>query len=523
MKNEIKKFNLNNKLKLFNYNSDKKILITDRTREDAIYISSLAAYIYNKFFSFNADLLADLNEDHIYTKLYKSFNIKNIFNPSISKFKFLNCNLILHTVFSFFFIILKILFLGKKWFIKHFYYRNVYFGDLIYDGYIVKDFNFKNKSLINLKFLKILLISLYKINYIHSLLKKNNYSLVTCNTHIYNSVSAITMRLALKKKIPVLLLVNNYFKFYNKMSQSYDAHTKVYKNHFQLNKHKYINWKKKINVYLDKRFSGQSSQREAIKAFGEKKLHFSNTLRKNNIVLKNYKRIGFFAPHAFSDSNYHGGIDFLFNDFYDQFRQTIDLIIKEKKIFWFINPHPNSLMYKEENIIQNYVKKLNADNIFVCPIAKFSTIDLIKSSDIILTGRGTVGIEAACLGKKPILAGSSYYSSMDISHNPKDINEYKKLILNTNCNYLLNKNSIEIAKKSFFTHIFKNSHIKSKILPCPSFIDVDLKKKKLLEEHYYKPNFFDKINYNLKKNNIFNDELYIELKKFIIKNKKLIK
>ena len=213
----------------------------------------------------------------------------------------------------------------------------------------------------------------------------------------------------------------------------------------------------------------------------------------------------------------------MFNDFYDQFRQTIDLIIKEKKIFWFINPHPNSLMYKEENIIQNYVKKLNADNIFVCPIAKFSTIDLIKSSDIILTGRGTVGIEAACLGKKPILAGSSYYSSMDISHNPKDINEYKKLILNTNCNYLLNKNSIEIAKKSFFTHIFKNSHIKSKILPCPSFIDVDLKKKKLLEEHYYKPNFFDKINYNLKKNNIFNDELYIELKKFIIKNKKLIK
>ena len=67
---------------------------------------------------------------------------------------------------------------------------------------------------------------------------------------------------------------------------------------------------------------------------------------------------------------------------------------------------------------------------------KINTNDLLKMSDIVLTGRGTVGIEAACLGKKPILAGRSFYSSLGFTFNPKNLNEYKKLILNKNSNHL---------------------------------------------------------------------------------------
>ena len=414
------------------------------------------------------------------------------------------------------------MFFGKNWFVKNFYYKNIYFGDLIYDTYIVKNFNFKNKKLLNLKFLKILIISLYKINFINELIQKNRYSLITCNTHIYNSVSAITMRLALKKKITVLLLVNNYFKFFTKLKQAYNDHTKIDKNYFQINKHEYKNWKKKIDIYLKKRFSGKSSQRDAIKAFNGGKKEFNQILKKKNIKINKYKRIGLFAPHAFSDSNYHGGSNFLFNDFYDQFKQTLDLIIKEKNIFWFINPHPNSLMYGEGNLIQNYVKKFNKDNFFVCP-KSVRTIDLIKFSDIIVTGRGTVGIEAACMGKKPILAGSSFYSSMGFSFNPKNKIEYKNLLINTRSNYILNKSLTELAKKTFFTWIFKNSYVKSKVLPYTSYVDVDIKKKKLLEKHYYKSDFITEINKNLIKNEIFEDELYLKLKDFILKNRKLIK
>ena len=158
----------------------------------------------------------------------------------------------------------------------------------------------------------------------------------------------------------------------------------------------------------------------------------------------------------------------------------------------------------------------------ICP-KRINTNDLLKISDIILTGRGTVGIEAACIGKKPILAGSSFYSSCGFTHNPKNFEEYKKLILNKKSNYRLTKDEINNAKKAFYTWVFKNSHVNSNIFPISQFVDVNLKKKKLIQSHYYGSNFLHKINKTLKKYSLMNDTFYMELKKFIIQNKNLVR
>ena len=521
MKKNIKTFIKNNKIKLDIKKSNKKILLTDRIREDAIFANSVSAFICNKHLSLDVDLLTELRENNDYIELYKSFNIKNIIYLSISKIDLKKLKFLLITLVNVFLIIFKILFLGTDWFVKRFKVKGILFGDIIYDTYLRQHKGFLIKNLINIKFIKVLFIAMYKINFIDQILGNNKYSLVVCNTHIYTSNSAITMRLSLKKKINVLMIVNNFFRFYDNLDQAYEQYIKIYNKDLKGRPKQYKNWKKKIDFWLNKRFAGKLKQRDAVKAFNKDKIDIFELLKKNQIDLKKFKKIGFFAPHAFSDSNYASG-DFLFLSYFDQFKKTIEILKEEKKIFWFINAHPNSSLYKENNIIENYIKDKQSENFILCP-KKINTNDLLKISDIILTGRGTAGIEAACLGKKPILAGSAFYSSLGFTHNPKNLNEYKNLVLNKNSNYKLSKNEINTAKKAFYTWIFKNTHVKSKIFPVSQFIDVDLKKKEIVQTHYYGSSFLDKINESMDKYSLMNDTFYLDLKNFILQNKKLIK
>jgi hypothetical protein len=281
----------------------------------------------------------------------------------------------------------------------------------------------------------------------------------------------------------------------------------------------YQNWRKKIDFWLNQRFNGKTKERDAIEAFS-KKLNIYDFLKKNRINLKKFERVGFFAPHAFTDSNYSSG-SFLFRNYFEQFKKTLEILKKEKKIFWFINPHPSSFWHKEKDIIKNYMKDKRSENFIFCP-KKINTYDLLKISDIIITGRGTVGLEAACLGKKAILAGPSIYSALGFTHNPKNLEEYKNLILNKNSNYIISKKKINIAKKAFYKMVFEKSHIKSKIFSTYKFIDIDLKQRKMTQKYQNGLSFMDQLNKNLNKHNLLKDPFYISLKNFILQNKQLI-
>ena len=524
MKKNIKTFIKKNKIKIITNNLNKKILLTDRMTEDSIFFNSLSAYICNKYLSLDADLLTDLNENNDFIELFKSFNIKNIFYLSYTKIDFKILILLLNSFFHLLLIVIKILFLGSNWFVKKFKIKNIYFGDIIYDTYVRKEQGFLYKNFINIKFIKILFIGLYRIKFIDQLLIKNKYSLVVCNTDVYTSSAAIALRLSLKRKINVLMIVNNFFRFYTNLNQAFISHITVEKKHLKVKSKNYKNWKKKINFYLNKRFTGEIKDRDAIKAFNKNKASLNDFLSANKINLKKYNRIGFFAPHAFSDANYAAGGS-LFLGFFDQFKKTVEMLKEEKKILWFINPHPNSALYNENYIIENYMKAIKSENL-ITTYKKINTYDLLKISDIILTGKGTVGIEAACLGKKPILSGPAPYSLLGFTHNPKNLNEYKNLILNKNSNYKLSKKQIYTAKKAFYTMAFKNSHVKSKIFPNRQLLDIDLKNKKIVQKFHYSTHasnsILDKIN---KKDNkdLLNDPVYLSLKDFILQNKKLIK
>jgi hypothetical protein len=508
-----------NKLRLKSF--DKKILIADRILPEANFINSIASYILNEKYKFTPDVITDAGKENIDLKIYHAFNINRIFFLSI-KFNYFKFILLIKSILYASYYFLKIFFLGSNWFIKKFKYKDIYFGDLFYDTYVKFNFNYVNKNFLTFNFYRLLTIGIYKINNIEEILRKNDYNLVLSSTNSFVSVSALTARLALKKKIKVICLVSNIFKSYENIEDHRRGIMNLKKNDIvNLNIKKV---KKIINLYLQKRFTGKINDRDIKSAFNNKiniankDLLFKHLLIKKN---KKYKNLGLLAVHSFTDLSYSYG-DMLFLDYYDHFIKTIEIIKKSTDTFWLVKPHPTSKFYQGSNIVKDYIKKIKSDNLAVVD-ESIGTDILLRLSDKIVTCSGSISLEAGYFNKKTILAGKSFYSDLKFSYLPTNKKEYEKLILNKK-NLVMSQKEKNDCLKTFYKHIFRNSNISSKILPNDKFLV--FKKKnfyyKKSEFHRLYPssykNYFKIINKNLERFNIKNDQFYLKLEEFLTKN-----
>ena len=170
-------------------------MLIDRGIADSAIMNSLFAYRLNKTQKFNIDLASDLSVGNDIISIYNSFGIDKLIKVNINKI-FKNFYLFFNVNICFIVSYLKILLLGRTWFINNFKVINIYFGDLIYDDYIRKNLNFLNRNLSNLSFIKILFVSIFKIYFLDSLIKKKKYNYVMSPTHTYASNSALGMRIA---------------------------------------------------------------------------------------------------------------------------------------------------------------------------------------------------------------------------------------------------------------------------------------------------------------------------------------
>ena len=506
MTTEAQKFIKSNQLKINNKLSTKKILIADRSIPEHVVLHSLCGYIFNKYCKFNVEVLTNLSSENELIKIYKSFNI-NKFHILQIKFKFLNLFIFCKSIFTFIFSILKIKLYGETWFIKKFSLKKIYMGDLVYDNYIRFGHSYLNKSFFDKKFLKLLFILIYQFYFIDKLLNKNKYQAVISGTHTYVSVSAISMRLALKKNIKVINIISNnlrIFKNYNASLRSELYMSKeIVKN---LSRDKF--WIRKYSIYFQNRLKGKILYPTAKNAYKNK-----IDLKKKDIIKifknKNINRLGVFAPHAFSDANHASG-RFIFRDYFDQFKETIKILKNDKNTLWLVKPHPSRHYYNEQGIVEREIKKLNSQNIVLCP-ENITPKSVIIASDLFVTGRGTIGLEAACFGKKPILAGETFYSHLGFTKNAKNLHHYKNL-LNSKKQLLLTNKEIKIAQKAFYFMAFKNSSIKSQIFPITNFIDINVTKKSIIQQKIKVGDYLYNLNIRLKGKKIYQDNLYKNFK-----------
>ena len=452
----IEKFLKLNKKILLNHKSKKIIGFFNRERpETAVESSIIISAIANK-----KKMSVVIITDDLYKgikNIFKSFGFKNFFSTSLIKnfYKNLNFFLAIFVTFKSFFFIRKV---GLDDFVKKFYYKDILLGDLIYDSYIRYGKKFVNPK-IDLKLLRIIFLACFKTLKMNEFFKNYKIQYLFTNADCYVNNDTIGTRIAHKKNIKVFK-INSLDRIFLNQAKKFEIKEGFLPINKYFSKKKFnseFNFSsKKLSNFLKKRFEGKikysySSVRDLTNSnklakYFTKKKFIEKIYRKK----KSFDKIILFAPHAFADAPHHFGINFIFRDYYNQFVETIDYIDKHgsEKILWLVRPHPSSKIYGEENIVRNYLDSKKS-NIKYCDQNLINTKNLIDICDTVITGRGTIGLEFACHGKKPIIAGSSTYSNFGIAHQCKNKKEYFKFINNLS-EIELSKNQVIFARKILY-------------------------------------------------------------------------
>ncbi len=212
---------------------------------------------------------------------------------------------------------------------------------------------------------------------------------------------------------------------------------------------------KKINGFYNKRKKYLTSNWYTMNDFkianksgyeGKKFLNFLENNKKQKIL---------FACHAFADAPHAAG-QFIFKDYFEQFVETLKFANKNDQYLWIFKPHPNSRILNEKKIFKKTFMKYKQKNILLCPTI-VPIQKLVNICDVIVTGRGTIGMESAALGKKVIIAGSAPYSDLEIAFQPKSKKDYftflEKVQMTKN-----NKSTVDIKKiAKQLIYIYENS------------------------------------------------------------------
>ena len=456
----FKKFCEKNKIIISKKKSDKNVVIVDRGRYGTALFSSIIASAINHKYKYNVKVLTSKNKNALIIDFYKSFGIQDfIYGASIAS--------LIKNIYNFFLTFLDFIksslvisYHSIDWFIDKFEIKGIKIGDLVYDSYVRKKRRYiKPQKDIYLFFL--IFRTIYKVIKILNLLKTINVKFIIIGTPAYANNDAIFLRIGIKNKIKVL--EPNYFHTNNGILE-YDSNDlkygsrNIYYDKIQKKKLEKIKpSQNSLNSFIKKRFENKIKLNHTnnidVKIANKTKVNLTRNVFLNKFAKKKrYKKIIMLAPHAFSDAPHGGGYKSCFKDYYSHFTETVDCIlqVKNKDVLWVVRPHPLSKVYGETNIVEDYLKKYNQQNLILCPKG-LSTKNLLGFCDTVITVKGNIGLELAAMGKMPITCGYPPYSNFGIALEANTKKKYFNTLSNAyKINFKMPKNKIFLAKKILY-------------------------------------------------------------------------
>lgn len=337
--------------------------------------------------------------------------------------------------------------------LENFKIKDIWIGDLIYDSYL-KKFQFETVYLDSLKFQNFFYESLKLFYFWFDFFKNNNVEAIAGCHAVY--LTGIPLRIANSKKINCFAisgyncdLVNlkgniSFKKKINGSDIQFRFYKKYLKNFSATNRKKFIQEGKKI---INKIISGKKKYLYLKNSsFHNKKTKIENTSKKKI-------KVAIFV-HDFIDSPHVYG-----NHFFSDFQKWFDFlndIMKKTDYEWYIKEHPASSLLTRDKVF-----KLLKENKNLKLIKKNFPNNKLKQLGInfVLTVYGTVASELPIYGIKVINASKNQpHSDFNFSINPKNLNEYKNLILSLkNNNFKVNKDHL------YFYHYLKEAFSKNHI------------------------------------------------------------
>ena len=434
--------------------------------------------------------------------VYKSFGVDKIMYPIISKQ--LNEKGTKKAIYFF----KKI---NKKNKILDIKVQNILIGDLIYDTYLKK---FKKKT-INIKdpnFFSFFKDSIILFYYWLEYFKKNNVNGVVISHAVYTL--AIPARIAMNYNIKVFIA--NHSTIYNLTK----------KNRLSFNEFKYFKKKysklttsvKNLGIKISKkRIKERFSGKVGVDMWYSKASSFDNAISKKRVLNNNNKLKVLIATHCLFDSPHVSG-KFFFPDFFE-WLEYLGKISNKYEYEWYLKSHPYFIKESYKKIREKIKKYPNIK--IINP--KTSHHQLLKEGiDIVLTCMGTIGFEYALFGKTVVNASiNNPHFEYKFNVNPKNIEEYKKILSILPKYKRININKKEVYEYYFMMHIYhpKNwifKNIENVEKKCGSYHAMYSSKiyKCFKDEYSFKnfnrinlifENFYNSKNFKLEFNNMYDN------------------
>ncbi len=154
---------------------------------------------------------------------------------------------------------------------------------------------------------------------------------------------------------------------------------------------------------------------------------------KSRLRLDSSKKTAVIFPHILWDGTFFWGTD-LFCNYEEWFLETIRAAMANRHLNWIIKVHPANVVKDARDGVKTEPAEVAAirsrigalpDHIRIIQAdSDISTFSLFSIMDYCLTVRGTIGIEAACMGVPVLTAGTGRYDHKGFTIDSKSKDEY---------------------------------------------------------------------------------------------------
>ncbi|NBH85001.1 hypothetical protein D7X88_17215 [bacterium C-53] len=200
----------------------------------------------------------------------------------------------------------------------------------------------------------------------------------------------------------------------------------------------------------------------------KKKIECDNAAEEMRLDRK--KKNVFIMAHCLSDAP-HTSERLLFKDYYEALKETLCIASKIKNVNWILKIHPDFERYHGDNGVR-LLREYGGDNIALFD-NRWSNEVAYRLADVMITVRGTIGVEASAYGIPVVLTGESWYSKFGFTINAFSREKYTKVLNNLHrirrlsdekrdlaqrvlCAYLMGCNEIKIDKDDFGKDLYEN-------------------------------------------------------------------
>jgi hypothetical protein len=329
-------------------------------------------------------------------------------------------------------------------------YREILIGDLIYDTYI-RMLDGKYSPQIDHKLFKYIVFAIYNYKTSTAVFDNNNVEFLVIADKSYLN-HGILYRIAVGRDIKTLMPTKEL-----KLIHKNNIHTHFYHPEISLEemteKLAGVNFDKEVGSYFKERFAGNIDSIEVLTSYRNKKIYSKSSIeeiltldiKKKNVVI---------MPHAFSDFPHIA--NGLYSDYYVWLVNLLKIVKEVDNVNWIIKPHPTSYIFKETGVVENMLNELGVNNVKIVP-NDMNTASVKDFADVILTVRGTPGLEFATFGIPVVTAGDSCYSGYGLDVVSVTKSDYENTIRNLHKISKLDENLKNRAKMIFYFLFIKQN------------------------------------------------------------------